>query len=55
MWGTLTPTDPAGITFQTRSGNTPTPNDGTWSKFQDLGTGGQIQSPIGRYSSTRPR
>jgi hypothetical protein len=52
VWGALTPTatTPAGtaITIKTRSGNSPTPADGTWSSFQDL-VGGQIQSPIGRY------
>jgi hypothetical protein len=52
VWGALTPTatTPAGttITIKTRSGNTPTPDDGTWSNFQDL-VGGQIQSPIGHY------
>ena len=39
VWGTLDRDhDPRhGITFETRSGNTPTPTDGSWSDFQAAG------------------
>jgi hypothetical protein len=47
-WGALTDVATPGVTFTTRTGNTPTP-DATWSGFQPLGAGGAIQSPVRRY------
>ena len=45
---------PAGtnIAFETRSGNSSTPN-ATWSDWADWGAGGEIQSPNGRYIQYR--
>jgi hypothetical protein len=56
VWGTLTagrsvPTG-AGITFQTRSGATKTP-DGTWSAFQSINASSGIVSPAARYIQYR--
>jgi hypothetical protein len=55
VWGELTPA-PAGtgtdMTFQTRSGNTGTP-DASWSAYQALGEDGAIQSPPGRFIQYR--
>jgi hypothetical protein len=52
VWGALTSTVVgAGVTFETRSGKTATP-DGSWSAYQPV-TGGAIQSPIGRYIQYR--
>jgi Domain of unknown function (DUF4082)/Bacterial Ig-like domain/Purple acid Phosphatase, N-terminal domain/Bacterial Ig domain len=55
-WGTLdsTVTAPAGtaVTFETRSGNSATP-DATWSAWQAVGSGGAIASPAGRYVQYR--
>jgi hypothetical protein len=42
----------AGITFQTRSGNTAAP-DATWSDWQSLGVSGAVQSPVRRYIQYR--
>ena len=47
-WGALTAAATPGVTFTTRTGNTPTA-DATWSAFQPLGAGGAIQSPVRRY------
>jgi hypothetical protein len=47
VWGTLTSVG-TGVSFRTRSGNTPTP-DSSWSAFQALGSSNAIQSPSGRY------
>ena len=47
-WGALTAAATPGVTFTTRTGNTPTA-DATWSAFQPLGVGGAIQSPVRRY------
>jgi hypothetical protein len=48
-WGALTAVGTlTGVTFATRTGNTPTP-DASWSAFQPLGPGGAIQSPVRRY------
>jgi hypothetical protein len=35
------------VTFETRTGNTPTPQDGSWSGWQPV-TGGVVASPFGR-------
>ncbi len=52
-WGALTGAgDLTGVTFETRSGNTPVP-DASWSGFQALGANGAIQSPVGRYIQYR--
>lgn len=51
VWGNLTSTG-AGTSFETRTGNTPTP-DGSWSAFQAVGAGGAIQSPSGQYVQYR--
>jgi hypothetical protein len=55
-WTVLVPTrtEPAGtaISFQTRSGPTPTPGAG-WSDWQSLGSLGTIVSPNGRYLQYR--
>ena len=55
-WATLTPhtTLPTGtsITYQTRSGATPTP-DASWSGWQSLGTGNAIASPNSRFLQYR--
>ena len=54
MWGTLTSTgSAAGTTFETRSGKTANPNDGSWSDYQPVGAGGAIQSPSGQYIQYR--
>ena len=42
----------AGTTFETRTGNTATP-DASWSDFQAVGAGGAIQSPSGQYIQYR--
>ena len=48
-WGALSAQGTlAGVTFVTRSGDTPTP-DASWSAFQPVGAGGTIQSPVRRY------
>jgi len=48
-WGTLTAGAIDAVpVIQTRTGNTPTPPDATWSSFAPLGAGGAIQSPGGR-------
>jgi hypothetical protein len=41
------------ITFETRSGNTASP-DGTWSSWQSLGSGNIIQSPVAQYLQIKP-
>jgi hypothetical protein len=47
-WGSLTAMGAtSGVSFRTRTGNSPTP-DGTWSSFQPT-VGDAIQSPLGRY------
>ncbi len=55
-WGKLTSTvqKPAGtnVTFETRSGNTATP-DGTWSGWQAVNAGDAIASPDNRYIQYR--
>ncbi len=55
-WISLTSTTqkPAGteVTFETRSGNSATP-DGTWSGWEAVGSGGTIASPSGRYVQYR--
>jgi hypothetical protein len=55
-WGELSATtqEPAGtdITFQTRSGNTTTP-DRSWSDWQPVLPGGGIQSPDGKHIQYR--
>jgi hypothetical protein len=51
VWGNLTSTS-SGTTFETRTGNTATP-DGSWSAFQAVGAGGAIQSPSGQYIQYR--
>jgi hypothetical protein len=51
VWGNLTSAS-SGTTFETRSGNTATP-DGSWSGFQAVGAGGAIQSPSGQYIQYR--
>jgi hypothetical protein len=51
VWGNLTSTG-AGTSFETRTGNTATP-DGSWSAFQAVGAGGAIQSPSGQYIQYR--
>ena len=49
VWGALTPTVAgSGVTFETRSGQTPAP-DSSWSAWQAVGNGGAIQSPSGKY------
>jgi hypothetical protein len=48
-WGALTATGNLdGVTFETRSGDTAEP-DASWSSWQAVGAGGQIQSPARRY------
>ena len=58
-WGALTAAvgGPAGtqVTIETRSGQTSTPDDGTWSLYEPLGAGDAIQSPPGRYLQYRAR
>ena len=39
--------------IETRSGRTATPDDGTWSPFEPLGTNGAIMSPSARYIQYR--
>jgi hypothetical protein len=52
-WGALAGQgDLAGVTFQTRSGNTAAP-DTTWSDWQTVGAGGAVQSPVRRYLQYR--
>ncbi len=51
VWGNLTSTS-TGTTFETRTGNTASP-DGSWSGFQAVGAGGDIQSPSGQYIQYR--
>jgi hypothetical protein len=51
-WGQLNATVSGTATFETRSGNAPTP-DSTWSAFQALGANGAIQSPSARYIQYR--
>jgi hypothetical protein len=51
VWGNLTGAS-TGTTFETRTGNTATP-DGSWSGFQAVGAGGAIQSPSGQYIQYR--
>jgi uncharacterized cupredoxin-like copper-binding protein len=54
VWGTLSSTGSAsGIAFETRSGKTANPNDGSWSGYQHVGAGGAIQSPAGQYIQYR--
>ncbi len=56
QWLNLTPliSQPAGtsLTFETRTGNSTTPNDGTWSAWT-LTSGGAVSSPSGRYIQYR--
>jgi hypothetical protein len=56
-WGTASwaASLPAGttITVQTRSGNTTTPDDGTWSAWTTATNGGALASPPGRYLQYR--
>jgi hypothetical protein len=53
VWGALTSTVVGtGATFETRSGKTANPNDGSWSNYQPV-VGGAIQSPIGQYIQYR--
>jgi hypothetical protein len=52
IWGTLTAVASSGVSFETRSGNTSTPDDGTWSQYQPV-TGGAVQSPSGQYIQYR--
>jgi hypothetical protein len=54
VWSTLTATgtDLAGVTYETRTGNTPTP-DGSWSAYAPLGASDAIASPPGRYLQYR--
>jgi hypothetical protein len=54
VWGALTATASGGgtIGFETRTGNTATP-DGAWSPWQPTGAGGAIASPIRRYIQYR--
>jgi hypothetical protein len=48
VWGAVKETGlGSGAAFETRSGNTATP-DSTWSDWQAVGTAGAIQSPSGR-------
>ena len=52
-WGALAATgNLAGVTFQTRSGDSATP-DASWSDWQSLGAGGAVQSPVRRYLQYR--
>jgi hypothetical protein len=52
-WGSLTAEGTlAGVTFETRSGDVPTP-DASWSAFQPLGAAGAIESPARRYLQYR--
>ena len=51
VWGNLTSAS-TGTTFETQTGNTPTP-DTSWSHFQAVGAGGAIQSPSGQYIQYR--
>jgi hypothetical protein len=54
VWDTLSSTGVGtGITFETRSGKTGNPNDGSWSAYQSLGTNGAIQSPSGQFIQYR--
>ena len=50
-WRTLTAALDApagtGVTFQVRTGSTPTP-DASWTAFQAVGSGGQLAGPLGR-------
>ena len=50
-WRTLTAAldTPAGtgVTFEARTGNTPTP-DASWTAWQPVGAGGQVAGPLGR-------
>jgi hypothetical protein len=52
VWQNLTATidlqGSTGITFQTRTGATPTP-DASWSAWANVGAGGAVTSPAGRY------
>lgn len=53
VWGALTATVVgSGATFETRSGKTANPNDGSWSNYQPV-VSGAIQSPIGQYIQYR--
>jgi hypothetical protein len=53
IWGALNATVAGtGATFETRSGNTATP-DASWSAYQSLGAGGHIQSPSAQYIQYR--
>jgi hypothetical protein len=53
VWDALSSTGVGtGITFETRSGKTATP-DGSWSAYQPVGANGKIQSPIGQYIQYR--
>ena len=56
QWLNLTPLSslPTGtsLTFETRTGNTTTPNDGTWSAWTAV-SGGTISSPGSRYIQYR--
>ncbi|HEU0023994.1 MAG TPA: fibronectin type III domain-containing protein [Thermoleophilaceae bacterium] len=58
QWQALTATRtlPSGTTiaFDTRSGPTPQP-DGSWSAWEQVGAGGAIASPAGRYIQYRAR
>ena len=53
-WGKLTSTmsAAANITFETRTGNTASP-DATWSAFAPLSAGDMMASPAGRYAQYR--
>jgi hypothetical protein len=52
-WGALTGDVPVvtgtAVSFETRTGNSPDVNDGTWSAYAPLGAGGAIVSPPKRY------
>jgi hypothetical protein len=51
VWDTLTPTGDSRVSFETRSGNTSTP-DSSWSEYESV-TDGAVQSPPGRYIQYR--
>ena len=36
-----------GVSFEARTGSTPTP-DASWTAFQPVGPGGEVQGPLGR-------
>ena len=42
-----------GVSFETRTGQTPNAGDATWSGYQPVGSGGAIQSPAARYIQYR--